>query len=87
MVDDCSQDRSSETVKNYIAAHGEDRIMLRTNKVNRGLAQNYLDIAFIGRGKYYRLTCGDDAEPKETMVAVFREIGPSRYDHSLLRDQ
>jgi glycosyltransferase involved in cell wall biosynthesis len=75
VVDDCSKDGSSETVKNYIAAQPEERIVLRTNKVNRGLAQNYLDVAFVGKGKYYRLICGDDAEPKETMLAVFRVIG------------
>ena len=34
-----------------------------------------MDAAFLGKGKYYRLICGDDAEPKDTMVAVFREIG------------
>ena len=77
VVDDCSKDNSSETVKNYIAANPEERIVLRTNKVNRGLAQNYLDVAFVGKGKYYRLICGDDAEPKETMLAVFRSIGQS----------
>jgi len=75
VVDDCSKDRSSETVKGYIATHSEERILLRTNGSNRGLAQNYLDIAFVGKGKYYRLICGDNAEPKETMVAVFRAIG------------
>jgi glycosyltransferase involved in cell wall biosynthesis len=75
VVDDCSKDTSSETVKAYIAAHPDARIVLRTNKVNRGLAQNYLDVAFVGKGKYYRLICGDDAEPKETMLTVFREIG------------
>lgn len=75
VVDDRSKDGSSKTVKTYIAAHPEERIVLRTNKVNRGLAQNYLDVAFIGKGKYYRLICGDDAEPKETMLAVFRAIG------------
>jgi glycosyltransferase involved in cell wall biosynthesis len=75
VVDDCSKDGSSETVKNYIVAHPDERIVLRTNKINRGLAQNYFDVAFIGKGKYYRLICGDDAEPKETMLAVFREIG------------
>src|SRR5579863_117561 len=75
VVDDCSKDRSSEIIKNYIAAHDNERIMLRTNRVNRGLAQNYLDVAFIGRGRYYRLICGDNAEPRETMIAVFREIG------------
>lgn len=75
VVDDFSKDRSSEVVKDYIAARPEERIVLRTNKTNRGLAQNYLDVAFVGKGKYYRLICGDNAEPKETMVAVFREIG------------
>jgi glycosyltransferase involved in cell wall biosynthesis len=75
VVDDRSRDNSSATVKSYIEAHPDARIVLRTNKVNRGLAQNYLDVAFIGRGKYYRLICGDNAEPKETMLAVFREIG------------
>ena len=75
VVDDCSKDSSSEAVKSHIATHPDERILLRTNKVNRGLAQNYLDVAFIGKGKYYRLICGDDAEPKETMLAVFRAIG------------
>ena len=75
VVDDCSKDRSSEVVKRYIASHPDQPIILRTNKDNRGLAQNYLDVAFIGKGKYYRLICGDNAEPKETMVDVFRQIG------------
>jgi glycosyltransferase involved in cell wall biosynthesis len=75
VVDDCSKDNSSATVAGYIAAHPDVRLVLRTNKVNRGLAQNYLDVAFVGKGKYYRLICGDNAEPKETMLAVFRAIG------------
>jgi glycosyltransferase involved in cell wall biosynthesis len=75
VVDDCSKDGSTDTVKGYIAAHPDARILLRINRANRGLAQNYFDIAFVGQGKYYRLICGDNAEPKETMVAVFREIG------------
>jgi glycosyltransferase involved in cell wall biosynthesis len=75
VIDDCSRDRSAELVKAYIAQHPTDRIILRRNKVNRGLAQNYVDAAFIGKGKYYRLICGDNAEPIDTMVAVFRAIG------------
>jgi hypothetical protein len=62
-------------VQGYIASHPEDRILLRRNRANRGLAQNYFDAAFIGKGKYYRLICGDNAEPVDTMIAVFREIG------------
>ena len=75
VVDDCSRDGSSDVLKDYIALHPDDRITLRRNRFNRGLAQNYLDIAFVGKGKYYRMICGDDAEPKETMLTVFREIG------------
>jgi glycosyltransferase involved in cell wall biosynthesis len=75
VIDDCSGDRSADLVEAYINAHPDERILLRRNKVNRGLAQNYFDAAFIGKGKYYRLICGDDAEPKDTMVAVVRHLG------------
>jgi glycosyltransferase involved in cell wall biosynthesis len=75
VIDDCSRDHSSEVVADYMRSHPQERILLRGNQINRGLAQNYFDAAFIGKGKYYRLICGDDAEPKDTMVAVFRELG------------
>jgi glycosyltransferase involved in cell wall biosynthesis len=74
VMDDCSKDGSSALVRSYIVAHPDERILLHINRVNRGLAQSYLDAAFIGKGKYYRLVCGDDAEPQATMVAVFREL-------------
>jgi glycosyltransferase involved in cell wall biosynthesis len=75
VVDDCSKDNSTALVRSYIAGHPDERVLLRVNRVNRGLAQNYVDAAFIGQGKYYRLICGDDAEPQPTIVAVFRELG------------
>jgi glycosyltransferase involved in cell wall biosynthesis len=75
VIDDCSSDGSAELVKEYIRTHPDERILLRQNSVNRGLAQNYIDGAFIGRGKYYRLICGDNAEPSETIVAVLRQLG------------
>src|SRR3974377_561921 len=75
VIDDCSTDRSADLVEDYIRLHSEERILLRRNKRNRGLAQNYFDAAFIGKGTYYRLICGDDAEPLYTVVSVFREIG------------
>jgi glycosyltransferase involved in cell wall biosynthesis len=75
VIDDCSRDRSAELVEDYIRRHPDERILLRRNRINRGLAQNYVDAAFLGKGKYFRLICGDNAEPKDTMIAVFREIG------------
>jgi glycosyltransferase involved in cell wall biosynthesis len=75
VIDDCSRDRSSDLVEDYVRTHPEERILLVRNRVNRGLAQNYIDAAFIGKGQYYRLVCGDNAEPKDTTIAIFRELG------------
>jgi hypothetical protein len=62
-------------IRQYIAEHPDEHIVLRTNSFNKGLAQNYLDGAFLGKGKHYRLICGDNAEPVETIVTVLRAIG------------
>lgn len=75
VIDDVSKDNSRELVADYIAAHPDERIVLRANRHNKGLAQNYLDAAFLGRGKYYRLICGDNAEPRDSIVSVLRAIG------------
>ena len=75
VIDDVSKDNSRERVRTYIEAHPEHHIILRANKRNKGLAQNYMDGAFLGKGKYYRLICGDNAEPKETIMAVLKEVG------------
>ncbi|MDP9024759.1 MAG: glycosyltransferase [Candidatus Eremiobacteraeota bacterium] len=75
VIDDGSKDNSRELVRQYIAEHPGVNILLRANKKNRGLAQNYVDGAFIGRGKFYRLICGDSSEPKETIVTILRTVG------------
>jgi glycosyltransferase involved in cell wall biosynthesis len=75
VIDDVSKDNSAQIVEAYIAAHPEMNIVLRKNKHNKGLAQNYFDAAFLGKGKYYRLLCGDNSEPISSIKAVFSEIG------------
>jgi glycosyltransferase involved in cell wall biosynthesis len=75
VIDDGSWDNSRQLIADYIAAHPEERIILRANRLNKGLAQNYVDGAFLGRGKYYRLICGDNAEPRDSIVTVFKAIG------------
>lgn len=75
VIDDVSSDGSSRIVTDYIASHPDTRIVLRANRVNKGLAQNYMDAAFLGCGKYYRLICGDNAEPRDSIAAVFSAIG------------
>jgi len=75
VIDDCSSDGSADLVEEYLRANPTERILLRRNGANIGWAQNYVDAAFIGKGKYYRIICGDASEPKDTMIKVFREIG------------
>ena len=40
-----------------------------------GLGRNYVDTAFIAYGKYYMLINGDNAEPKETILTILKEVG------------
>ncbi|MEA2874502.1 MAG: hypothetical protein QOH67_4650 [Hyphomicrobiales bacterium] len=75
VIDDGSRDNSRDIVRDYIDRHPDEQIILRANRQNQGLAQNFVDGAFLGRGKYYRLICGDNSEPKETVVKILREIG------------
>ena len=75
VVDDGSTDGTSEAVENYTRAHPELPIRLIRHTENRGLTRSYVDGAFLGRGAYYRLVCGDNVEPKETLVACLRELG------------
>jgi glycosyltransferase involved in cell wall biosynthesis len=75
IIDDGSKDNSVTLVQQYIADHPEINLIHRVNQKNKGLAQNYIDGAFIGRGKYYRLICGDNAEPLDTIVQVINMMG------------
>src|SRR6266571_4121350 len=64
VVDDGSRDATVKVVEQYACAHADLPIVLRQNSRNRGLTRTYVDGAFHGRGKYYRLVCGDNVEPK-----------------------
>jgi glycosyltransferase involved in cell wall biosynthesis len=75
VIDDASTDRSVEIIRQYLADHPEMAIRLQVNERNMGLGDNFAEAAFMGTGQYYRLVCGDNVEPVETLVAVFREIG------------
>lgn len=75
IIDDASTDRSVEVIQDYLEKHPDLPITLKACEVNVGLAQNYIEGAFMGRGKYYRLICGDNVEPKETLVQVFNQMG------------
>ena len=75
IIDDASRDGSVAAIERFIQDHPGVPIHLYVNPANRGLGVNFVEAAFRGRGKYYRLICGDNVEPKETFVEVFRQLG------------
>jgi glycosyltransferase involved in cell wall biosynthesis len=75
VIDDASRDRSVQRVQEFLEVRPQQPIRLVVNESNRGLAQNYIEGAFLGRGRYYRLVCGDNVEPQQTLVEVFKHLG------------
>jgi glycosyltransferase involved in cell wall biosynthesis len=63
IIDDASTDRSVEIITSYITAHPDAPIHLHINEKNMGLGDNFAEAAFLGKGEYYRLVCGDNVEP------------------------
>lgn len=75
VFDDASTDGTRDEVVDYAAGHPRQSIRLIANDRSRGLARNYVDGAYLARGRYYMLVNGDHAEPVETLVAVLGLCG------------
>ena len=75
VVDDGSTDRTAVMVEEYCRTHPDLPVRLHRNPRNLGLSRSFVDTAFRGRGRYYRLVCGDNVEPKESLVRILREMG------------
>lgn len=75
VIDDCSRDGSAEIIRSFIAASPGKNIRFCPNEKNRGLANNFVEGAYLGRGKYYRLCCGDNPETFEALEHIFRHAG------------
>lgn len=75
VIDDASTDRSVDLVRGFQDRHPDEPITLYVNETNQGLGANFAEGAFRGRGKYYRLVCGDNVESKETLVRALRHLG------------
>ena len=75
VVDDASKDNSVQVVRDYMARFAQLPIRLVINTTNQGVGSNFAEAALHGRGKYYRMMCGDDTESVETLVSVFKRLG------------
>jgi len=74
IIDDNSSDNTVKVIENFQRQHPEVPIVLKKNKKTLGLGRNYVDGAFIGKGKYYMLVNGDNAEPKEAIVTIIEKL-------------
>src|SRR6516165_9242432 len=75
VIDDASRDRSVEIIQTWMEENPRVPLRLIVNPRNLGLAVNFITAAREASGEWYRLICGDNVEPLETLAAVFQEIG------------
>jgi glycosyltransferase involved in cell wall biosynthesis len=75
IVDDGSSDRSTELIMEYQAQHPHVALVLVRNAFNCGLSRNFAEAAFLGRGRYYKLICGDNVDSKETLKTILAQAG------------
>jgi glycosyltransferase involved in cell wall biosynthesis len=75
VVDDGSTDGTAAVVIDYQRTHPSCPVYLERNPRNFGLARSFVDAAFRGKGRYFRLICGDNIEPEESMAEILRHMG------------
>ncbi len=75
VIDDGSKDRTFEAAEEFRKGYPDMSIRVYRNPRNLGLSRSFVDTAFRGRGRYYRLVCGDNVEPKESMVKILGKLG------------
>lgn len=75
VVDDGSTDKTAEIVTQFLTENPNSGVRLLINQENQGLARNFVEAAFQGRGKYFRMVCGDDVEPDDTLTAILSRVG------------
>ena len=75
VFDDGSGDNTSGMVTTFQSANPQAPVRLFRNKTNRGLAYNFVEAAFHGRGRYYRIVPGDNVELAETIESIVRARG------------
>lgn len=75
VVDDASKDQSVPRIRKFMADHPQLPVRLLLNSRNEGVAANYAEAAFRAKGEWYRMICGDNVEPSETLEKIFSSIG------------
>ena len=75
IIDDASTDNSVALVKGFMSDNPALSVILVVRDKNRGLAHNFVDAAFCGNGKYFRLINGDNVESSRQIATVLSHVG------------
>jgi len=75
VIDDASSDHSVDVIVNYMRTRPDLPITLVVNDRNQGIGHNFVEAAILGRGRYYRMVCGDNVESRENFVSLFAQLG------------
>jgi glycosyltransferase involved in cell wall biosynthesis len=75
VIDDASTDKTVAVVKKIMSDHPDWPIILVVREKNRGYAQNFIDAAFLGCGKYYRIINGDNSDSSTMISTILRHLG------------
>lgn len=75
VFDDGSTDSTTRVVQNYILENPLRSVRLFSLKKNRGLGLNFIDGAFLAKGRYYRAVAGDNYEFPASHDLILECIG------------
>ena len=75
IIDDNSTDGTIDQIEKYKSKYFNININLIKNVFTKGLGINYVDGSFYGKGRHYMLINGDNAEPKNSILAIIKELG------------
>jgi len=74
-IDDGSKDSTAQVINEYIRSNPDKNIYLHVQPRNMGLAYNFAEAAFIGKGKYFRQVNGDNDDSVENLSKLFSYLG------------
>lgn len=75
VVDDGSSDGSAAEIERFMREHPDISIILKRNPYSLGVSYNLSDAAVLGRGRYFIFVGSAFQNRRETLTAVFDEIG------------
>ncbi len=75
VVDDGSRDGSPTEIEQFMCDHSDVSIILKRNAYSLGVSYNLSDAAVLGRGRYFIFIGSAFQNRRETIKAVFDELG------------